>query len=609
MRNAIALHLNTIFSRTITMNPFEFWYTAILIVAMTAALIKELVRPDIIVFSTLILLLLGGVINEKEAFAGFSNSGMLTVLFLFIVAGALQRTGILNELGSLLLGREGKTSSKLLRFMFPVAGLSAFFNNTPIVAMLIPSIKFWTRKHNHSASKYMIPLSYASILGGTITLIGTSTTLVVHGLLLQNGLPGLSFFEITPIGLPVAILGLLLIAFIGHHVLPERKEFMVELGEHTREFVIEMKVLPSYKFLGATIEQAGLRHLRGLYLFQIERQGRVIAPVTPHEILRENDRLFFTGLPDTIIELQKTPGLSLLEDHTFDLKHYDSDALSTFEVVISKNSPLIGKNVRDSQFRNTYNAIILAIHRSGERIEKKIGDVVLHAGDTLLVLARHDFVKQWYHSRDFYLVSQTPSTPSKPRWYSIFALIVLATMILLMGLGVFSILSIVAAAAIILVLSKCISPQDAQRSIEWPTLLIIASAFGISAALENSGVADFLATNLITALGSLGIIALLAGVYFLTSLYTEFITNNAAAALMFPIVLSIAQEAGINPRPLILALAMAASASFATPIGYQTNLMVYGPGNYKFTDFFRIGIPMNIIVGLISVLVIYFLYY
>ncbi|MBN1479090.1 SLC13 family permease [candidate division KSB1 bacterium] len=591
------------------MDNFEFWYTTILILFMTVALIKELLQPELVVFSVLVLLLLGGVIDEKEAFAGFANSGMLTVLFLFIVAGALQKTGILNQIGSILLGRAGRTSVKLLRFMLPVAGMSAFFNNTPIVAMLIPSIKYWTKKNDRSPSKFMIPLSYAAILGGTMTLIGTSTTLVVHGLLLQNGLPGFRFFEITPIGLPVALFGLLFIALFGHHLLPARKEPMVKLGEHTREFVIEMKVLPSYRFLGYTIEQAGLRHLSGLYLFQIERKGKIIAPVTPQEKLFINDRLFFTGLPDTIIELQKTQGLSLLEDSTFDLKHYDSDTLNTFEVVISENSPLIGKNVRDSQFRQQYNAIILAIHRSGERIQKKIGDVVLHAGDTLLLLAQHGFIKEWYHSRDFYLVSETTSIPSKPRWYSIFSMTVLILMILFMATGLLPILAVVATAAIILVVTRCISPEDAQRSIEWPTLLIIASAFGISRALDNSGVATFLATKLITAIGSLGVIGLLAGVYFLTSLYTEFITNNAAAALMFPIVLAIAGQADIDARPFLLALAMAASASFATPIGYQTNMMVYGPGGYKFIDFLRVGIAMNIFSGIITITVIYFLFF
>lgn len=576
---------------------------------MTFVLVKELFKPEVTVFAVLLLLILGGVIDESEAFSGFSNAGMLTVLFLFIIAGAMQNTGILNQLGLRLLGGPGKPTRKLLRFLFPVAGFSAFFNNTPIVAMLIPAIRYWARKYDHSLSRYLIPLSYAAILGGTCTLIGTSTTLVVHGLLLQNNMRGMSFFEITPIGLPTAIFGVLFIAVIGHRLLPNRKEPSLQLGENVREFVIEMKVEPDYKFIGKNIEEAGLRHLKGLYLFQIEREKRIMAPLAPTERLRQGDRLFFTGLPETIIDLQKTPGLSVLKDPSFDLKNYDSDNLHTFEVVISANSPLVGKNVRESMFRSHYNAVILAIHRSGQRVQQKIGDVVLEAGDTLLLLAQENFSNQWYHSSDFYLVSRTTATPSKPKVYIYFSVAVFVVMILLMALNILPVLVVVGTAALLLIVSNCINHKDAQTSIEWPVLLIIASAFGISKALENSGVAQFLAMEIIDAIGQFGYLGLLFGVYFLTSFYTEIITNNAAAALMFPIALAVAGQANIDSRPFILALAMAASASFATPIGYQTNMMVYGPGGYRFKDFLRIGIAMNIVIGIFVVLLIYYFYH
>ena len=588
---------------------FAFWYTAVLIAGMTIALVRELYEPDIIIFSVLILLVAGGVIDVKESFAGFSNTGMLTVGFLFIVAGALQKTGVLNQLGVLLLGGIGRLESKFIRLLLPVSVFSAFFNNTPIVAMFIPVIRFWARKYDYPVSKFMIPLSYAAILGGTCTLIGTSTTLVVHGLMLQNGLRGMDFFEITPVGLPVALIGILTLSLAGHRLLPRRGEPMRELGEQTREFVIEMKVEPEYRHIGRTIEEAGLRHLKGLYLFQIERGGDVLATVGPREKILKGDRLFFTGLPETIVDLQRTPGLSLIKDHTFDLKNYDSDELGTYEVVISANSPLIGKNVRESHFRSRYNAVILAIHRSGERIEKKIGDIVLHAGDTLLILAQGDFIKKWYHSRDFYLVSKSSSPPSKPQWYSVFSISVLAAMIIAMATGVVPILIAVCAAALILILAKCISPEDARDSVDWSVLVVIASALGISKAVDQSGVAHFIASTLISAVGSLGVIGLLTAVYFTTSLYTEIITNNAAAALVFPIALALTQQTGLDPRPFLIAVAIAASASFATPIGYQTNLMVYGPGGYRFRDYLRIGIPMNLFIGFLAISIIYLIYF
>lgn len=588
---------------------FEFLYTLAIILLMTFFLIREILEAEVVVFSALILLVLGGVISVQEAFQGFSNHGMLTVAFLFIVAAALQQTGLLNLIGEKLLGGKGSLSIRLFRFMTPVAAISAFFNNTPIVAMLIPAVRHWARKNDFAVSKLMIPLSYASILGGMCTLIGTSTTLVIHGLMIDNNMAGFGFFEISKVGVPVAVLGLLALAFLGHRLLPDRKAPIVQLGEHTREFVVEMKVEQDYKYIGRTIEAAGLRHLKGLYLFQIERDHSILATVGPDEVLLLGDRLFFTGLPDTILELQRTPGLSILKDIAFNMKNYDSDELGAFEVVVSANSPLIGQNVRDSQFRTKYGAVILAIHRSGERIQKKIGDIVLHGGDTLLILAQNDFASRWYHSNDFYLVSRAPDLPSKPKWYRWFALGVILLMIVSMAAGLLPILGAVGLASIVLVISKCISPDDARKSVDLNVLLIIASAFGLSRALLNSGVAEFIAKEIVVFLGAWGPLGLLAGVYVMTSIYTIIVTNNAAAALAFPIALSITQQVSLDPHPFFITLAIAASASFATPISYQTNMMVYGPGGYKFKDFLKVGLPMNLLVGLTSVALIYFLYY
>ncbi|MDZ7332644.1 MAG: SLC13 family permease [candidate division KSB1 bacterium] len=589
---------------------FSFWYTIAILMGMTILLVKELIEAELVIFSALLLLVLGKIITPKEAFTGFSNSGMLTVGFLFIVAEALKQTGTLNRIGNFLLGKNQQgITSKLLRFLFPVASISAFFNNTPIVAMLIPTIHSWAKKNDYAISKFLIPLSYATILGGMCTLIGTSTNLVVHGLMIDNNMEGMSFFELTKISLPAAIFGLLYIALLGHRLLPDRKEPIVEFGENTREYVVELKVEPNFQHIGRSIEEAGLRHLRGLFLFQIERQGQILAPVGPDEVIQLGDRLFFIGLPATIIELQRTPGLSLLKDTKFDLKNYDSDELKAFEVVISPSSPLKGVNVRESNFRSRYQAVIIAIHRNGERIRKKIGDIILRPGDTLLILARHDFLKKWYNSNEFNLVSEAENIPSKPKRYAYFSASLFVVMILMMALEIIPIVITTAIIAVALILFKCISLVDAQKSVQLNVLLIIASAFGISHALENSGVAKFLAEKLILLIGSLGPLGILAGVYFMTSFYTEIITNNAAAALVFPIGFAAADQAGLDPRPFALAVAIGASASFATPIGYQTNLMVYGPGGYKFSDFLKIGIPMNILIGVIAILMIYFWYF
>ena len=589
---------------------FAFIYTSIVILAMTLLLIMDLIEAEIIVFCALLVLVVGGVINVKEAFAGFSNHGMLTVGFLFIIAASIQGTGVLNRLSTILMGNNKRhLSFKLFRFLVPVSTFSAFFNNTPIVAMLIPSLRYWANKFEVAPSKLLIPLSYAAILGGTCTLIGTSTNLVVHGLMIENGYPGFTLFEFTRIGLPMAVIGLLFVSFIGVRMLPARQEFVAQVSDNVRNFVVGLKVEAGYPGVGKSVEASELRHLKGLFLFQIERNGNIIAPVAPEETIRTGDRLYFTGLPETIVELQRTPGLLLMKDATIDLKQYDSEKYKTYEVVISQNSPLIGQRVKDSDFRRKYNAVILGIHRSGERVQKKIGDIVLHMGDTLFILADKGFLKKYYYSTEFNLVSESFSYPSKPAWYTPFSIAVLVMMVLTMGFEWLPIVLTAALAAMVYILSKTISPVEAMNSINWSILLIIASSFGISQALVNSGVAAFLAHGLLKIFSGAGAFAILAAVYFMTSFYTEIITNNSAAALMFPIALATATQAGLDPRPFFIATALAASASFATPIGYQTNLMVYGPGGYKFTDFLKIGLPMNIFIGLFAIILLYSFYF
>jgi len=475
--------------------------------------------------------------------------------------------------------------------------------------MFIPLVRSWTQKFNLSPSKFFIPISYATILGGVCTLIGTSTNLVIHGLLIKNGFEGFSFFEISKFGIPVALLGLLYLIFFSQRLLPTRREPIVELGESTREFVCELKVTENYQHSGKSIEAAGLRHLKGLFLFQIERGEKTIAAISPEEKLQPGDRLFFTGIPETIVELQKTPGLQLIKDSSFDLKHYDSDEIKSYEAVVSPSSPLSGKNVRESNFRGKYGAVIIAIHRNGERIQKKIGDIILRAGDTLLLLAEKEFMKKWYHSNDFYLISNAPIIHSKPQWQAKLSIFIFTIMILLTVLNVMPLIVAAGLAAITLILSKSISQSDAKNMVDWKVLLIIASAFGIAEAIDNSGLAQLISFITIESVKSFGVLGILVGLYFLTSFYTSFITNNAAAAFLFPIALSMATSMNIDFRPLAIIIAIAASADFATPFGYQTNLMVYGPGGYRFRDYLKIGIPLQIMVGMVTITLVYTYYF
>lgn len=589
---------------------FQFWYSLVLLLTMTVTLVRARGNTHIVVFSFLMLFVVGGVISVDEAFKGFSNSAMLTVAFLFVITAALESTGVIFKATSFFFGKkELPISLQLLRFIFPVATLSAFMSNTPIVATLMPVVKRWSKKRGISISKFLIPLSYATILGGMCTLIGTNANLIIHGFLIDSGYKnGLRFFELSPMGVPAAIVGLLYIAFVAYRFLPDRKEPIEQLGENVREFVVEMKIGHDFSNIGVSVEKAGLRHLQGLFLFQIERNGEIIAPIEPTEKLQLGDRLFFTGLPATILELQKTPGLSTIHDSTFDLKNYDSDVLQPFEVVVSASSPLVGMNIRESNFRSKYDAVILAIHRSGERINKKVGDIVVQPGDTMLILAEWNFDVKWYHSKDFYLVTSSENMPSKPHKQTWIALAVCLVFFLVMCLDIVPIVVASAIAAILLIATRCVSSTEAKNSIEWSVLMIIAASFGIGKAVEHSGVAAFVAQNMVSFLGSFGLIALLAGIYTITNLYSEIITNKAAIAVIFPIALAMSKTLGVSVLPFAVTIAVA-SHSFATPIGSQKNLMVYALGGYRYSDYVKAGLPLNIIVGLITVPIIYFIYF
>lgn len=588
---------------------FELYYTVGILILLTLALTLELTRPVYLLVTALLAFVVGGILPIDQAFAGFSNRGMLTIAVLYIIAATLQGSSPINYLLEKILNKKDGTKM-YLRFMFPVSFFSAFLNNTPLVASLIPQIKSWAKKNNFPISKLLIPLSYAAILGGMCTLIGTSTNLIVHGMLIEQGYKGFGFFEIGKIGLPIAIIVILYFALIGYRFLPLRKDILIRLGDSSREFVAEVKIENSCPHIGKTIEEANLRHLKGLYLFQIIRGEDEIAPLGPNEKLLQGDRLFFTGLPETIFDIIKTPGFQLIKDTEFDLRNIDSDKHRTFEAVISNNSPLVGETVRDSGFRTKYNAVILAIHRNGHRINSKVGDIEFQANDTLFLLANKEYEKKWYNSSDFSLVSESVKEYSKPKKKGNLAFALIALMVVAVATGLISSMLLAATlTAGLLILLRIISYHDAKKAVDLDVLLIIVAALGIGKAISNSGLADLIAQYFINTLEPLGPIAIIGGIFFLTSIYTEIITNNAAAAIIFPFVLATSDQLELPLIPMMMVLAIAASTSFATPIGYQTNTMVYSAGGYRFTDFLKTGFAINIIVGISTTTLVYWMFF
>jgi len=582
----------------------EAIFTLVVVVLMLAGLAFELLAPDVIVFSALGLLLLTDVLSVSDALVGFSNSGMLTVGILFIVAYAAQTSGLLEFFANHVMGRSGGGRNSLLRMMTPVLAMSAFLNNTPIVAMFTPTIRDWAIRNKLSPSKFLIPLSYASIFGGICTLIGTSTNLVVNGMMQQSLDQSLSMFELAKVGLPCAVCGILFMTVFGYRMLPDRPDLSDDFQSSGREYLLEMKVLDSSPLIGRSVEEAGLRRLDQLYLAEIVRSGNLIAPVKPTDTLEAGDHLFFTGLAEQIVRLQQLPGLAPCHEHDFCASIQKAGKGRVIEAVVSRSSPMLGQTLKEGNFRARYDAAVLAVHRHGERLATPLGQLVLKPGDTLLLLAGDDFVKRWNQARDFYMISKMSEVVAVNRKQTVISLLTLFGMIALSAFGVMDILKAAILAAMVLLFTRCVTVVEARRSIELNVLVVIASALGISQALAKTGAAGFLAETVIQAVHGMGPIGLLAAIYLVTSLATEVITNNAAAALVFPIATAAAAQAGLDPKPFVIAIAVAASASFATPIGYQTNLMVYGPGGYRFRDFLRVGIPLNLIFMAVALLVI-----
>ena len=556
---------------------------------------------DIVFLGAAAVLFLSGVLDEKAALAGFSNSGMITVGVLYIVVAGLQQTGALQWVSSQVLGRPKTPSMALIRLMLPVMGGSAFLNNTPIVAMFIPVVNDWCRKLRFSPSKLMIPLSYAAIFGGLCSLIGTSTNLVVNGLLIDatQG-PGLKMFDIAFVGLPCAIAGFFFIFLTQKWLLPDRQSILSNTDD-LRHYTVEMKVPVGSPLVGKSLESAGLRHLPDLYLAEIQRGSQVLSAVGSQEVLQADDQLSFVGVIDSVLDLKRIRGLQPATNQVEKLEAKRTERC-LIEAVVSNTCPVVGQTIRESRFRSRYNAVVVAAARDGDRLTEKIGDIRLTAGDTLLLETASSFINERRISRDFYLISSVPN--SEPIRYerSLFAFGLTIMMVILAAVGWLSMLQAAVLAAVGMLVFGCCSPAQAIRSIEWPVLLVIAAALAMGQALDSSGAAEVIASSFLSLAGN-DPFWVLVTIVAITTVLTEIITNNAAAALVFPIALSLAKQLDVSYLPFVIAIMVAASASFATPIGYQTNLMVYGPGGYKFSDFARIGVPLNLLYGVVTVLV------
>lgn len=561
--------------------------------------------PHLVMMSVLIVLSATGIITADEALSGFSNSGLITVVAMFVVAAGIHHSGGVDLVVNHLLRSPRSVRSAQARIMLPVALLSGFLNNTPMVATMIPAVHAWSRKIGISPSKLMIPLSYSAILGGTLTLIGTSTNLVVNGQYQHlTGEGGFSIFSITAVGLPVAVIGLGVMLLVLPRFLPDRKD-QQKFGS-MREFTLEVAVAFDGPLVGKSVGEAGLRELDRLYLVEIERDGSVVTAVPSEERLRGGDRLVFAGDTQAISDLLRIHGIvpSVHDDEPSLSK--DRAERRLVEAALSPQSEVLGMTIRDARFRDRYGAVVLAVARGGERVSGNLGNIRLKTGDVLLLEARPAFVSRQRYARDFLLINDLETdTPRHDRAYLSWAIL-----LVLVGFAATRGLSMLNAAllgAALMILSGCCSVGQAQKAVDVPVMLTIAASFSLGAALEATGAAGYVARGIVSVSSGHPMLTLLL-VYVAVSVLTEVITNNAAAVLVLPVVLSITSTLGIPPEPYVIAVMMAASASFATPLGYQTNMMVFGPGGYRFMDFVKVGLPLNIFIGLVTVGVIAVVY-
>lgn len=581
--------------------PWQAWFTLSVIGLIFVILILTEASTDVVLIAGVSLLLIAGVLKAPEALAGLANEGIVTIAVLYVVVAGLEATGGNTIITERFLSRPKSVTGALTKMMFPVTFVSAFMNNTPVVAMFLPAVNDWAKQHRISVSKLMIPLSYAAVLSGTVTIISTATNLLVNGMLMSAKGHGMHMFELTWISIPISIAGVLFVVAFNKWLLPDRQPVIAQFGD-PREYSVEMLVEPASPLVGKSIEQAGLRQLPNTFLAEIEREGEIIPAVAPQEKLRANDRLVFVGVVESVVDLQKIRGLKPATDQIFKLEAPRSRRI-LIEAVVSHRCPLIGQTIRDGRFRSNYNAVVIAVARSGERINKKIGDIVLQAGDTLLVEAPTTFAEQQRNSHHFYLVSRVEGSAPVRHERAFLALGILLAMILVASFTTLGMLKAAMLAAGAMLVTRCCTSAVARRSVEWKIILAVAAAFALGTAVEKSGLAKAIAESLTSISQGNAMMSLIA-IYGATLLLTELVSHSAAVSLVFPIALKAAEGLGVHYMPFVAAVTVAGSLGFATPLGYQTHMMVYGPGGYRFTDFLRIGIPMDILCWVIAMITI-----
>jgi len=580
------------------------------IIFIIISLYKEFIGAAMTFIIAVIVLGVTHVLEPSEILDGFANEQIAVIVMLLLLGDIYRRTSVLDIFFDYIFKSSKSVRNFTGKMMFIVAPMSAFLNNTPLVALMMPYVHNTAKKFNAPVSKLLIPLSFAAILGGSATLIGTSTNLIVNGLVIDQkifpNLEKLNIFDFAAVGVPMIFIGILYILFIGQKMLPSYKNKVDDIESLKKKYLVEGRISKDSTLIGKTIEEAGLRNLKGLFLFEILRDNIRITSVPKDTILLEEDTLLFTGTTKAIADLVETQkGIEIPSLGMFARKKNTE----VIEIVIAHNSSITGKTLKEINFRAKFDATAIAIHRNGETISGKLTSVKLKAGDSILLLAGTYFEARLKDTNDFFLISRVKEIIRLGVGRTILLVAGTLLVILLSSIGLIKFFNGLMVLLTSLVIFKVAKPKEMLKGVDFELIIIISLSLALGIAMIKTEVAQMLAHGIIYVFEPMGTIGILTGIYLITTILAAYITNKAAVAVSFPISLSLAMELNVEVMPFILVVAYAAAANFLTPIGYQTNLMVYGPGGYKFKDFFKIGAPLTALYMIVTITILSFMYF
>ena len=588
---------------------FEIVFVLALIVLAFILFVSEKFSLDVTALLILTILFTGGFLTVEEAISGFSNPAVITIALLFILSQGLQKTRILEY----LIVRINKLVSQsknlgLGVYLLTIAFASALMNNTAIVAVFMPVTIRLAHQYHMSPSKLLIPLSYAAIMGGTLTLVGTTTNLIVNAVYIENVGTPLGMFEFAKYGWITLLVGLIYVLWIAPKILPSRTvTSSLTQSYHMAGYLTEMKISEDSPLVGSTCQERNVNQSYDVIVLDIQRDGRLIAYNVGRQTLRVGDILFVKGSLESFLRMKEVEKVTLLTDEKLTQSELEQDDNILDECMVTDQSDVIGKTLREANFRKRVGAFILAIRREGLIIRKKIAHVVLHTYDTLLIYGGKRQISELEKSGKFILLGEMQADLVKVRFWLISIVSIVLT-VFLAAIGVLPILKGALISAVILMMFRVISPNEAYESIHWQVIVLIAALIPLGIVIQSSGTATYIANMIMqyvdTISPSMQPYVLFALVYFVTMVMTEVSSNTATAIIMTPIVIAITADMQFDPRPFIFGVCFAASASFSTPVGYQTNLMVYGPGGYRFSDYMKTGIPLALTFWILAILII-----